>query len=557
MLLLPRRLFQPRNAAKEPLHGLDFQRLSSPTASFTSLFEKDEQPSPAAKKTSERTDILLSTSAALDHNDEILHAEEVDNNVHILLFQSLQEAVAESYDSEDVVLSLDSLVKILRCTDDKAREIFVGGGGVSLLEVIFLLTEMHFRLGNARIVSLCKSIIHRFASLKIDLTCMYNSFELLSFLVRAIDGTSGREVVCCASLVLERLSLQLGNKTTLAERRDIIDCLFGVVDSNHPNKTRALAMRTIANLASDAAYANNQVYLGILFEALMDNEFGIQDAAVVSILSLSTDPVETRSDMMHNMEGDLLDRLLMVAEDFTAPDYSRICALRAFTGFLKSENTHNISADKVLRLKNLVCCSSDLIATRAAVAIKAVSSVLSSSDVPSIRVVLESAVEMSSSSCLQVVMFSARLLREQAVDLSNHSSMLGTEGLLSAMNILCRNHHPSVTHPAIEALNALTRCKIGAVAISKDELLLSALVESVPSASRELQSDISSIVQQTTVQTIIALVMNNDSFAAIVTQRDSFVKILMVLASFGCGKSGKIELRNEAMKAVAQLAEHL
>ena len=106
------------------------------TASFTSLFEKDEQPSPAAKKTSERTDILLSTSAALDHNDEILHAEEVDNGVHILLFLSLQEAVAESYDSEDVVLSLDSLVKILRCTDDKARKIFVGGDGVSLLGLI-------------------------------------------------------------------------------------------------------------------------------------------------------------------------------------------------------------------------------------------------------------------------------------------------------------------------------------------------------------------------------------------------------------------------------------
>jgi len=140
---------------------------------------------------------------------------------------------------------------------------------------------------------------------------------------------------------------------------------------------------------------------------------------------------------------------------------------------------------------------------------------------------------------------------------SIESSMLGTEGLLSAMNNLCRNHHPSVTRPAMEALNALARCKIGAVAISKDDFLLSALVESVPSASSELPSDTSSIVQQTTVQTIIVLVMNNDSFAAIVTQRDTFVKILMVLASFGCGKSGKIELRNEAMKAVAQLAEHL
>ena len=64
-------------------------------------------------------------------------------------------------------------------------------------------------------------------------------------------------------------------------------------------------------------------------------------------------------------------------------------------------------------------------------------------------------------------------------------------------------------------------------------------------------------MQQTAVQTIIALVMNDDSFAIIVTQRDTFVNILMGLASFGCGKSGKLDLRNEAMKAVAQLAEHL
>ena len=182
---------------------------------------------------------------------------------------------------------------------------------------------------------------------------------------------------------------------------------------------------------------------------------------------------------------------------------------------------------------------------------------LSSSDVPSVRAVLETAVEMSSSSCLQVVMFSARLLREQAVDYSNHCSMIGTAGFLSAMANLCRNHHPSVAHPVMEALRVLGSNNIGAVAISKDDRLLSALVESVPSVSSELPSDTRSIVQQTAVQTIIALVMNDDSFAIIVTQRDTFVNILMGLASFGCGKSGKLDLRNEAMKAVAQLAEHL
>ena len=351
MLLLPPRLFQPCNTAREPLHESDFQKLSSPTASFTSLFDNGDQPAPV-KETSELTDILLRTNDALDHNDEALHAEEVDNEVHILLLQSLKEATEESYDSDDVFLSLDSLVKILRCTDDKAREIFVGGCGVSLLHLIFLLAEMNCRLGNAPIVSLCKAIIERFASLKIDLTYVYNSCELLSFLVRAIEGTSGHEVVFCASGLLERLSRQLGNKTTLAKRRDIIDCLFGVVDSNHPNKTRALAMRTIANLASDAVYANNQVYLSILFEALMDDDFDIQDAAVASILPLSTAPVGSKAALMYNLEGNLSDRLLLVAEDFTVSDYSRICALHIFTSFVKSENTPSVSADKVLRLKN-------------------------------------------------------------------------------------------------------------------------------------------------------------------------------------------------------------
>jgi len=523
--------------------------------SFTSLLEEDDISSPI-NETSELTNLLLRTSAALDHNDEALHAEEVDSDVPILLFQALHEATKESYESDDVLLSLDSLIKILRCADDGAQKIFLGGCGVPLLQLLFFLAEMNYRLGNARIVSLCKSIIDRFASLEIDLTSMYQSYELLTFLVIAIEGTSGHEVVHCVSLVFEHLSRHHVNKAILVERRDVVDCLFGVVDGNHPNKTRILAMKTIANLVSENAvvYANNQLYVSILLGALLDMECNVREAAVESLLLLSTAPMEIRAALLYNSEEDLLDRFLIVTEDFTGSDHTRICALHAFTSLVKCTNTPNIAEDKVLRLKNLASGNKDLIATQAAIAIKVVSAVLGFSDNPSLLVALDAAVEMSSSSCLQVVMWTARLIREQSLDPLNHGLFIGTEGLLPAIVSLSHNPHPSVNRPAMETLNALASHNVGAVAIAKDEGLLSALVESV-SGSIALPSD--SIAQQIALQTLISLVTKNDSLELIVKQRDTFVDILIELSIFGCGKTGERALRAEAMEAVALLAQHL
>ena len=370
MLLLPRRIFQQCHALPaEPLLEEDYQKLSSPTASFTSMFDpKDE--SPPAAKTTELTELLIRTSAALGHDDKARHDEEVADEMHIVLFRALHEATTESYESVDVVLALDSIEKLLRCSDPVARDIFIGGCGVPLLQLMFLLVEMNYRLGNSHVVSSCKSIIGRFLSLETDLTLMYRSSEFLSFLVIAIEGTSGNDTVLCASLWLESLSRQPANKSILVNRRDVLDCLFGMVDGNLQGKTRTVAMKSIVNLASDfdpaiAIYSNNQVYSRILIKAISDDEDEVRAAAVESLLLLSTSSAEIGASLLpFSEEENLSGRLLLVVEDFTNADHTRLCALHVFVSLMiKNGNATKISADSIPHLRNIVRGSSDVLAT--------------------------------------------------------------------------------------------------------------------------------------------------------------------------------------------------
>ena len=418
MPLLPRRIFQQCHALPaEPLLDEDYQKLSSPTASFTSMFEPKDEVPPIAK-TTELTELLIRTSAALDHDDKARHDEEVADEMHIVLFRALHEATAESYESFDVVLAPDSIEKLLRCSDHVARDIFFGGCGVPLLQLMFLLVEMNYRLGNHHLVSSCKSIIGRFLSLETDLTLMYRSSEFLSFLVIAIEGTSGNETVLCASLWLESLSRQHANKPFLVNRRDVLDCLFGMVDCNLPGTTRRVAMRSIVNLASNFApaveiYANNQVYVGILIKSISDDEDEVRAAAVESLLLLSTSSVEIGALLLHfSEEVNLLDRLLLVVEDFTNADHTRVCALHVFVSLVKNGNATKISADSIPNLRNIVRGSSDILATQAAIAIKTTSGVLALYDDPSLLIAIDAVVEMASSSCLQVKMWSARTMQD-------------------------------------------------------------------------------------------------------------------------------------------------
>ena len=561
MLLLPSRIFQQCHPLPaEPLLQEDYQKLSSPTASFTASFEPEDESLPNTK-TSELTELLLRTSAALDHDDKARHDEEVADEIHIVLFRALHESTVESYESEDIVLALDSIEKLLRCSDHVARETFAGGCGVPLLQLIFLLFEMNYRLGNPHIVCSCKSIIGRFVSLGTDLTAMYRSSEFLSFLVIAIEGTSGNETVQCASLSLESLSRQLVNKPILVNRRDVCDCLFGMVDSYLPGKARAVATRSIMNLVTDfppgiKVYTNNQVYVDILIKATLDDEDEVRAGAVETLLILSASHVEIQASLLNSSEKEnILDRLLLVAEDFTNADHTRVCALRAFVSLVKGRRVPTAAEDSILHLRNVVLGSNDVIATQAAIAIKTTLALLTFYDHPSLLVALDSVVEMSSSSCLQVQMWSARAIREQALDPSNHCLMLSADDFLTALVQLSQNCHPSICRPALESIHSLARNGVGAVAIAKAEMLLSTLVDVASSESNDKQSD--SVGRRIAMEALIALVTNADALVLIVSKRDIFVDILMELSLFGCGKVGEKALRAGAMEAVALLANYL
>ena len=525
------------------------------------MFEPKDKVPPIAK-TTELTELLIRTSAALDHDDKARHDEEVADEMHIVLFRALHEATAESYESFDVVLAPDSIEKLLRCSDHVARDIFFGGCGVPLLQLMFLLVEMNYRLGNHHLVSSCKSIIGRFLSLETDLTLMYRSSEFLSFLVIAIEGTSGNETVLCASLWLESLSRQHDNKPFLVNRRDVLDCLFGMVDCNLPGTTRIVAMRSIVNLASNFApaveiYANNQVYVGILIKSISDDEDEVRAAAVESLLLLSTSSVEIGALLLHfSEEENLLDRLLLVVEDFTNADHTRVCALHVFVSLVKNGNATKISADSIPNLRNIVRGSSDILATQAAIAIKTTSGVLALYDDPSLLIAIDAVVEMASSSCLQVKMWSARTIQEQTFDPSNYRLILSAEGILPALLQLVRDPHPSVCRPALESTYSLVRNEVGAEAIAKDDCFLCTLVDLASSSdSNDKQSDCAG--RQIAIEVLIVLVMNEGSLDLIVFRRDVFVDILMELSLFGCGKVGEKELRAEAMEAVATLANYL
>ena len=562
MPLLSRRIFQQCHALPaEPLLEEDYQKLSSPTASFTSMFEpKDELP-PIAK-TTELTELLIRTSAALDHDDKTGHDEEVADEMHIVLFRALHEATAESYESFDVILALDSIEKLLRCSDHVARDIFFGGCGFPLLQLMLLLVEMNYRLGNAHVVSSCKSIIGRFLSLETDLTLMYRSSEFLSFLVIAIEGTSGNDTVLCASLWLESLSRQPANKPILVNRRDVLDCLFGLVDGNLPGTTRIVAMRSIVNLASNfdpaiAIYSNNQVYSRILIKVISDDEDEVRAAAVESLLLLSTSPAEKGASLLNfSEEENILDRLLLVAEDFTNADHTRVGALHVFVSLVKNGNATKISADSIPHLRNIVRGSNDILATQAAIAIKSISGVLALYDDPSLLIAIDAVVEMASSSCLQVKIWSARTIQEQTMDPSNYRLILSAEGILPVLLQLVQNPHPSACRPALEATYSLVGNEDGAVAIAKDECFLCTLVD-VASSSDSSDELPDSAGRHIAIEVLIALVMNEGSLDLIVSKRDVFVDILMELSLFGCGKVGEKELRAEAMEAVATLANYL
>jgi len=529
-------------------------------ASFASILEPEDHSSPFTNK-SELTDLLLRTNIVLDHDDEDRHGEEVADEVHIVLFRALQEATSHSYESEDATLALDSLHKLLRCSNHVAREIFFGGCGVPLLQLIFLLAEMNHRLGNRHIVSTCKSIIDRFATLQIDLGSMYRSSELLSFIVIAIEGISGNGVVFYASLLLESFSRQSMNKSILVDRRDILDCLFGMVSSNNlPGKIRTVAMRTIVNLASDFAlanerYAKNPVYVSILIEATLDDDNDVRAAAVESIMLLSTSSAENGSSLLRLSKENILDKLLLVADDFTGFCYTRICALHAFVSLVKCKSASKIAADSILRLRNLACNSNlDPIAAHAAIGIKTVAAALAFYDDPLLLVALDATAEMASSPCLQVKMWAARCIQEQTLDASKHRLMIGTDGFLSAVRQLCQNTHPSVCRPALEAVQVLATHEVGAVAIAEDDHLLSTLVD-MASDSKGL--NMGNATSEIAMKALIVLVLNSDSLDKIASQRDTYVDILMELSLFGCGKDGDKSLRAEAMEAVALLAQHL
>ena len=561
MPLLPRRIFQQCHALPaEPLLEEDYQKLSSPTASFTSMLEPEDESHPIAK-TTELTDLLLRTSAALDHDDKSRREEEVAGELHIVLFRALHEATLDSYESFDVILALDSIEKLLRCSNHVARDIFFGGCGVPLLQLMFLLVEMNYRLGNPHIVSSCKSIIGRFVSLETDLALMYRSSEFLGFLVIAIEGTSGNEAVQCASLALESLSRLPVNKPILVNRRDILDCLFGMVNGNLPGTTRIVAMRSIVNLAIDFTpaveiYANNQLYVSIIIEATLDGVDELRAAAVeILLLLLSTSSVEKEAPLLNfSEEENILGRLLLVAEDFTNADYTRVGALHVFVSLVKNGDVAKISADSILHLRNVVRGSSDILATQAAIAIKTISSAPALYDDPCL--IVDAAKEMASSSCLQVKMWSARIIREQTLYPSNYCLvldyrlMLSSEGLFPALHQLIRNSHPSVCRPALESVHSLVLNEVGAVAIAKDECFLSTLADI---ASNRLYV----AGRQIAIKVLIALVMDACALDLIVSKRDIFVDILMELSSFGCGKVGTKDLRAEAMETVALLANHL
>mmetsp|Transcript_33448 Transcript_33448/g.72374 ORF Transcript_33448/g.72374 Transcript_33448/m.72374 type:complete len:570 (-) Transcript_33448:1047-2756(-) len=538
----------------------DSANVSSPCASFApmTLIDDSDRDAPAAV-VSERTELLRSVSVALDHHNTVTHDTEIDAGVCYHLLSILQDAVEDSFDSEEVFLSVDSLSKALRCSDAIAECLLVDIG-TSLLQLLFRLVEMNYRLGNTALVASCRALIERWAALEMNLDSIDNHHILLPFLVGAVNGTSGKETVHCAALSLQRLSRPAANKAMMALTGGLLDCLFGLLQGCFPKEIRVEAAEAVKNLAWECVPNKNLIassswYIEVLATTTKDKDEKIRGAAIETLVHLSSASTAEKVSIVE-VDG-LINRLLQIAQDFTERPDLRVSATHALACLICRETATALGKyDNLLDVLRYLSCgglNNAPAAIQAAMAIKKLVT-CSEKDSEFNGALVQTIVAIASSKfCTQVLMWASRAIRQLTLDGDSYrtSTMVEAKGFFTTLTELCKHPHPNVQRPSLEALEALSVNHGGsALVVARSKDIMTMLVET---ALREGQIH-DALARRLAVQTILALATDPPARRAIASQQDVFVDTLTALSTFGSSKDDDTELRQAASQGVALLA---
>ena len=536
----------------------DAANVGSPSASFApmTLVDDTDKDAPAGV-VSERIELLRSVSVALDHHNTVTHDIEIDAGVGYHLLRMLKDAMEESFDSEEVFLSVDSLSKALRCSDAIAECLFVDIG-TSVLQLLFLLVEMNYRLGNTALIASCRALIERWAELEMNLDSIDNHHMLLPFLVGAINGTSGKVTIHCAALSLQRLSRPAANKAMMALTGGLLDCLFGLLQGRFPKEIRMEAAGAVKNLAWECVPNKNLIassswYIEVLAMTTKDKDEKIREAAIETLVHLSSAPAAAKVALVE-VDG-VINRLLQIAQDFTERPDLRVSATHALACLICRETATALGKyDNLLDVLRYLSCGgldNAPAATQAAMAIKKLAT-YSEKDNEFNGALVQTIVAIASSKfCTQVLMWASRAIRQLTLDGDSYRTMVEAKGFFTTLTELCKHPHPNVQRPSLEALEALSvnhgRSAL-VVASSKD--IMTMLVETV---LREGQIN-DALARRLAVQTILALATDPPARRAIAAQQDVFVDTLTALSTFASSKDDDTELRQAASQGVALLA---
>ena len=489
----------------------------------------------------------------------MVHNQEIDAGAATMLYHTLRESVRASYDSKQVFNATKSLNMVFRCSDEKAIAFF-HTIGIDILQILLLLVEMNFRLGNEKLVNECQALIGRWAGLKMDLTAISHHEKLLPFLVESIRGVSCTSVVHCAIILLQSLSRFIPNKIIIAQSDSVLECVFDITESRLPDQIRGDAARTISNLAWSSenkhVIASKLPCLISLSNLMIDKNQGVLSHTLDIMMHLSAAPPKTKTLLVYFKHGLLLRRLLQVAQDFTQDEKLCVNATHS-TANLVCRDTSEFMAehdDVVHILKYLACggLGDGETATQSALCLKKLATYVTQESACHSGLLRSILTVVKASTSTQTTMWASRAIKEQACFAANSPHLVDSEAFLSSVARLLACHTVSIQLPVLEAIEILATSEKNSYLIASDPFILSSLLE-ITMRQKPLFEPFDPVARRLAVGSILALCTDQTS-AKKIANHYGLVRSLRF-----CGKSRvyDIALRRAAIEAVVCLTPFL